>query len=64
VRFFPVSLEIRRNRQYHYPSPNERLRSWDPDKKQYTVEPGKHEFLIGAASDDIRLKVPMTAVAQ
>jgi beta-glucosidase len=43
--------------------PAERLRYWDTDKKQYTVEPGKYEFLIGAASDDIRLKVPMTVVA-
>jgi hypothetical protein len=24
------------------------------------VEPGGYEFLIGAASDDIRLKLPMT----
>jgi len=40
--------------------PAERLRYWDTDKKQYVVEPGKYEFLIGAASDDIRLKVPMT----
>ena len=40
--------------------PAERLRYWDTEKKQYVVEPGKYEFLIGAASDDIRLKLPMT----
>jgi beta-glucosidase len=40
--------------------PAERLRYWDTEKKQYMVEPGKYEFLIGAASDDIRLKLPMT----
>jgi hypothetical protein len=40
--------------------PAERLRYWDTQKKQYVVEPGEYEFLIGAASDDIRLKLPMT----
>ncbi len=44
--------------------PAERLRSWDTDKKQYSVEPGDYEFLIGNASDDIRLKLPMTVTAQ
>jgi beta-glucosidase len=43
--------------------PVERLRYWDADKKQYVVEPGKYEFLIGAASDDIRVKLPMTITA-
>jgi hypothetical protein len=27
------------------------------------VEPGDYEILIGAASDDIRLKLPMTIAA-
>jgi len=44
--------------------PAERLRYWDTDRKQYVVEPGKYEFLIGAASDDIRLKLPMTITAR
>jgi beta-glucosidase len=44
--------------------PTERLRYWDTEKRQYMVEPGKYEFLIGAASDDIRLKLPMTITAQ
>ena len=43
--------------------PAERLRYWDTDKKQYVVEAGNYEFLIGAASDDIRLKLPMTVTA-
>jgi beta-glucosidase len=38
--------------------PAERLRYWDTAHQQYTVEPGKYELLIGAASDDIRLHVP------
>jgi len=36
----------------------ERLRYWDEVTKQYVVEPGKYELHIGAASDDIRLKLP------
>ena len=43
--------------------PAERLRYWDTAKKQYVVEPGKYEFLVGAASDDTRLKLPMTITA-
>ena len=40
--------------------PAERLHYWDTEKKQYVVEPGKYEFLVGGASDDIRLKLLMT----
>ncbi len=39
--------------------PAERFRYWDVTKKQYVVEPGKYQLLIGGASDDIRLKVPV-----
>jgi beta-glucosidase len=44
--------------------PAARLRYWDTEKKQYVVEPGDYEFLIGAASDDIRLRLPMTIAAR
>jgi beta-glucosidase len=44
--------------------PATRLRYWDPQKKQYVVEPGDYEFLIGAAADDIRLKLPTTISAR
>jgi beta-glucosidase len=44
--------------------PAERLRYWDTTAKKYVVEPGKYELLIGAASDDIRLKVPFEVAAQ
>jgi len=43
--------------------PATRLRYWDTQKKQYTVEPGDYEILIGAASDEIRVKLPMTIAA-
>jgi beta-glucosidase len=39
--------------------PVERLRYWDSAHQRYTVEPGNYELLIGAASDDIRLRVPL-----
>jgi beta-glucosidase len=44
--------------------PTERLRYWDTVKSQYTVEPGDYEFLVGAASDDLRLTVPLTVTAK
>ena len=44
--------------------PAERLRYWDDTKKQYVVESGDYEFLIGDASDDIKLKLPLTIAAQ
>jgi beta-glucosidase len=50
----PVAVEI----------PARRLRYWDSEKKRYTVEPGQYEFLVGAASDDIRLKLMMTIVSE
>jgi beta-glucosidase len=37
--------------------PAERFRSWDTTDKKYVVEPGNYELLIGAASDDLRLRV-------
>ncbi|MGH8023116.1 MAG: glycoside hydrolase family 3 C-terminal domain-containing protein, partial [Limisphaerales bacterium] len=43
--------------------PTDRFRYWDTAKKQYVVEPGKYQLLIGGASDDIRLKVPFEIVS-
>jgi hypothetical protein len=40
------------------------LRYWDAEKKQYVVEPGNYEFLIGPSSDDIRLKLPVAISAR
>ena len=40
--------------------PAVRLRYWDEAAKQYGVEPGDYELLVGAASDDIRLTLPFT----
>ena len=43
--------------------PAARFRYWDTAKRQYTVESGKYELLIGAAADDLRLKMPFTVAA-
>lgn len=43
--------------------PAERFRCWDTVAKQYVVEPGKYKLLIGAASDDIRLELPVKIVS-
>jgi beta-glucosidase len=39
--------------------PAKQFRYWNATTKQYEVVPGKYELLIGGASDDIRLKVPV-----
>jgi beta-glucosidase len=39
--------------------PVQRLRYWDVNTKKYQVEGGDYEFLVGGASDDIRLEVPL-----
>ena len=45
--------------------PAKRFRHWDTTQKQYVVEPGNYELLVGGASDDIRLRVPLKiAMAQ
>ncbi len=43
--------------------PVQEFRYWDAARKQYVVEPGKYKLLIGAASDDIRLEIPVKVTA-
>jgi beta-glucosidase len=59
-----VSLKRGESKNITIEVPSTRLHYWDTEKKQYVVEPGDYEFLVGAASDDIRLKLPMTIIAQ
>jgi beta-glucosidase len=40
------------------------LRYWDTNRKQYVVEQGDYEILVGAASDDIRAKLPLRVGGQ
>ena len=37
--------------------PAQRFRYWDAARRQYIVEPGEYELLIGGASDEIRARV-------
>ena len=46
--FARVHLERGESTKVAMEVPAERLRYWDTEKKQYVVEPGKYEFLIGA----------------
>jgi len=41
------------------PVPVREFRYWDTVKKQYVVESGDYEILVGAASDDIRAKLAL-----
>jgi beta-glucosidase len=61
--FTRVNLKSGKSAKVSIEIPTSRLRYWDSLKKQYVVEPGDYEFLIGAASDDIRLRLPATISA-
>jgi beta-glucosidase len=58
--FARVHLKRGESKRLSVELPAERLRHWDAGKKQYVVSPGKYQFLIGSASDNIALKLPMT----
>ena len=62
--FARVHLKPGESRRVAVEIPTKRLRYWDTEKKQYVVESGKYEFLIGAASDDIRLKLTMSIASE
>jgi beta-glucosidase len=57
--FSRVQLKQGESTQVSLEIPVGRFRYWNTTKEQYAVEPGKYELLIGAASDDIRLRVPL-----
>jgi beta-glucosidase len=62
--FKRVSVAKGKSTQVTLEIPAERLRYWDTEKKQYVVEAGDYEFLVGTASDEIRLRLPMTIVSR
>jgi beta-glucosidase len=39
--------------------PAERFRYWDVSQKKYVVAQGNYELMLGAASDDIRVRLPL-----
>jgi beta-glucosidase len=60
--FTRVSLKSGEAAEVTIEIPAERMRYWDSEQKQYVVEPGEYELLVGKASDDIALTLPMTIV--
>ena len=62
--FARVSLQKGKSTKLTIEIPAERLRYWDTEKKQYVVESGDYEILVGAASDDIKLKLPVAISAK
>ena len=61
--FTRVNLKSGKSTSVTIEVPAGRLRYWDTEKKQYVVEPGEYEILVGAASDDIKLTLPLTIAA-
>ena len=61
--FVRIHLQANQGARFTLDIPAERFRGWDTTKKQYTVESGDYELLVGAASDDIRLRVPLKIAA-
>jgi beta-glucosidase len=57
--FQRVPVPIKQAVHLDIPVPVQALRYWDTARKQYVVEPGDYEVLVGAASDDIRVKLPL-----
>ena len=62
--FARIHLQANQGARFTMNIPVERFRYWDSEKKQYAVEPGDYELLVGAASDDIRLRVPLKIAAR
>jgi len=61
--FVRVGLQPGESKTVSVEIPASRLRYWDAAKKQYVVEAGAYEAMVGAASDDIRLTLPFTIAA-
>ena len=52
--FQRVAVAVKQTAHVDIPVPAKELRYWDTGKKDYVVEAGDYELLVGAASDDIR----------
>jgi len=62
--FNRLSLKKGESKQVTIEVPAERFRYWDAPNKKYIVEPGNYEILVGAASDDIKLTLPLSIAAK
>jgi len=57
--FLRVPVPHQQSTPVDIPVPIKGLRYWDTIRKQYVVEQGDYEILVGAASDDIRARLPL-----
>jgi beta-glucosidase len=57
--FQRVPVAAKQTAHVDIPVPVREFRYWDTAKKQYVVEAGDYEILVGAASDDIRAKLAL-----
>ena len=57
--FQRISVAAKQSAHVDIAVPAKELRYWDTAKKAYVVEPGDYEILVGAASDDIRARLPL-----
>ena len=57
--FQRVAVAAKQTAQVEIAVPVQGLRYWDTARKQYVVEAGDYEILVGAASDDIRAKLAL-----
>ncbi len=57
--FQRVPVAVKQVAHVDIPVPVKELRYWDTATKQYVIEPGNYEILVGAASDDIRAKLAL-----
>ncbi|MBN2684101.1 MAG: glycoside hydrolase family 3 C-terminal domain-containing protein [Pontiellaceae bacterium] len=58
--FTRVAVESGKSETVTLEIPTERLRYWDTENDKYIVEACDYEFLVAAASDDIRAVLPAT----
>jgi beta-glucosidase len=59
VGFQKVALKAGETRQVVIPVQIQQLRYYDQQVLDYRIEPGMYLFLVGASSEDIRLRVPV-----
>jgi beta-glucosidase len=62
--FQRVAVAVKQTAHVDIAVPVKQLRYWDTGKKEYAVEPGNYEIMVGAASDDIRVKLPLQVAAK
>jgi beta-glucosidase len=55
--FERVPVAVKQVAHVDIPVPVKEFRYWDTARKEYVIEPGNYEILVGAASDDIRAKL-------